>query len=130
MEKVPLFEGLLNEPMETRCAMIDDFAAHISFFNAEALNSLLTCYHSARVRNDNEMILALGSGSYAHEAACILRIAGVRSVLLDEECPAAFETMFGFLIAGWRASAVWRWFSDDGIIPMLRLTSPQERPGA
>lgn len=123
MEKVPLFENLINLPKETRNDTINDFAAIMSV-DCQVVHSLLTCYHTAREKNYGAMILDLTFGSsvyYTDDAARILDVADVREFLLADESSAVLKILHVFLSAGWDVSATKISDEHEGTRPALRL---------
>lgn len=123
MEKVTLFENLLNAPKETRDDTIDNFAALMGVDDF-TVNILLTMYCAARRKNANEITLELRAGHIrGADAARILDAAGVRSILVDGESTATLKIVCGFLSAGWQASAVMIFdFVTHDDSPVLRLS--------
>lgn len=122
MEKVTLFENLLNVPKETRNDTINNFA-DLMGVDDQTVFSLLTLYRTA-VRNEaNEMILGVGFGIIcAADAARILDAAGVRSILVDGDSTATLKIVCGFLSAGWQASVIMIFdFAVGDDSPVLRL---------
>lgn len=120
MEKSTLFENLLNAPKETRWTTISNFDA-IMGVNDEVMDGLLIGYHTAQLKDADEMILDLISCHlHAADAARILDAAGIRSALVDADSIATVKIVRAFLAAGWRASPAM--ISDDnGDRPALRL---------
>lgn len=123
MEKVTLFEILINLPKETRNATIDNFAAIISA-DSQAVHSLLTCYHTAREKNYYAMILDLTFGSsvyYTTDVICILDVVDVRTVLVADESSAVLKILHNFLSAGWDVYAT-KISDEHEDRPALRLS--------
>lgn len=124
MEKVPLFENLLNatdsDGNRARHAAVTNFAA-IMGVDEQTVFDLLTLYRTA-VRNEaNEMILdAFSCTICAADAARILDAAGVRSILVSVDSTAAVKIVCAFMHAGWQTSPTVIGY-DDGDRPALRL---------
>ena len=124
MEKSTLFENLINIPSETRNAAIDNFAALMGV-DVQTVHALLTCYHTARQKGADEMILDLTFGSsvyFTTDAARILDAAGVRTVLVADKSSAVLRILHVFLSAGWQVSADMVSDKYDGDRPALRLS--------
>lgn len=121
MEKSPLFENLIGLPNETRNATISDFAT-IMGVDYQTLVNLLTCYHTAQLDCDKEMILDLSFSFCTATAPRILDAAGIRSVLVTDKSTMVLKVLHDFLSAGWKVSAETVSDAFDGIRPALRLS--------
>ena len=122
MEKVTLFDNLINTPKEIRNATIANFAALMGV-DTQTLHTLLTCYYTAQHDNANEMRLDLTFGGFcAPDAARVLDAAGVRSVLVADKSTTVLKVLHAFLSAGWQVSADTINDKYDGDRPALRLS--------
>lgn len=122
MEKVTLFENLLNVPKETRNDTINNFA-DLMGVDDFTVSILLTMYCAARRKSANEITLDLGAGHIrGADAARVLDAAGVRSILVDGDSTATLKIVCGFLSAGWQASVIMIFdFAVGDDSPVLRL---------